>query len=85
MPLADTIQFWVSHNQLENSDLVDVPDTDPDDGSTVVHHRYSSQADNTEVWLYEVIGGGHDWPGAFGNQDIDSSALAWQFFSNYLD
>jgi len=85
MPLDDTIQFWVSHNQLGLSESIDIEDTNTNDQSTVIQHRYYSQNDNTEVWLYEVVGGGHDWPGAFGNQDIDSSELAWQFFSNYLE
>ena len=84
MPLADTIQFWVNHNRLEFSEVINIDNVNTDDESTVVYHRYYSQTDNTEVWLYEVVGGGHDWPGAFGNQDIDSSALAWQFFSKYL-
>ena len=85
MPLDDTIQFWVDHNQLGLSESIDIEDTNTNDESTVIQHRYYSQNDNTEVWLYEVVDGGHDWPGAFGNQDIDSSALTWQFFSNYLE
>lgn len=85
MPLDDTIQFWVAHNQLNEMDVEPVENTDTADGSTVVFHRYYSESDSTEVWFYEVEGGGHDWPGAFGNQDIHSSQLAWQFFSKYLD
>ena len=85
LPLDDVIQFWVAHNQLELSEVIDIEDTNTSDGSTVVHHRYYTEADDTEVSLYEVIGGGHDWPGAFGNEDIDSSQLAWAFFSGYLE
>ena len=32
--------------------------------------------------LYDVIGGGHDWPGAWGNMDIDASRVAWEFFAS---
>ena len=87
MPLSDTIQFWVDHNQLEQSETIDIEDTNGSDGSTVVYRRYysSNSSNTTEVWLYEVIGGGHDWPGAFGNEDVDASQLAWDFFSMYLD
>ena len=85
MPLQDTIQFWVEHNQLDKIDIQDVEDIDDSDGSTVVHHRHYSENNTTEVWLYEVIDGGHDWPGAFGNKDVDASQLAWQFFSKYID
>ncbi len=85
MPLNDAIQFWVSHNALSESEVSDIADADTSDGSTVRYHQYYSTSNSTEVWLYEVIDGGHDWPGAFGNQDIDSSRLAWEFFSKYLD
>ncbi|MFT4662909.1 MAG: hypothetical protein ACI8XB_003202, partial [Patiriisocius sp.] len=39
----------------------------------------------TEVWLYTVEGGGHDWPGAFGNMDISASREAWDFFEGLCD
>ena len=87
MPLSDTIQFWVDHNELEQSETIAVANSNNSDGSTVMYHRYysASSSNTAEVWLYEVVDGGHDWPGAFGNQDIDASQLAWDFFSLYLD
>ena len=85
MPLDETIQFWASHNELDLIEVSEIEDLSTSDGSTVRYHRHYSASTTTEVWLYEVIGGGHDWPGAFGNQDIDSSRLAWDFFSQYLD
>ena len=33
--------------------------------------------DNTEVWLFEIVGGGHDWP-AYSSQEI------WNFFSQFI-
>ena len=30
-----------------------------------------------------VNGGGHDWPGSFGNMDISASAEIWKFVSKY--
>jgi polyhydroxybutyrate depolymerase len=30
-----------------------------------------------------VIGGGHDWPGSFGNMTINASEEIWQFVSRY--
>jgi len=30
-----------------------------------------------------VIGGGHDWPGSFGNMTIDANIEIWQFVSRY--
>ena len=31
----------------------------------------------------KVIGGGHDWPGSFGDMTIDASSEIWQFVSRY--
>ena len=42
-----------------------------------INHRYFDCNDNTEVWLYEVVGGGHDWPG-YSSQEI------WSFFSSFI-
>ena len=57
-----------------------LPNTDPNDGSTVLSEKYGAENSCTEVWLYTVQGGGHDWPGANGNMDIEASREAWLFF-----
>ena len=31
----------------------------------------------------KVIGGDHDWPGTFGNMDINASEEIWYFVSKY--
>ena len=38
---------------------------------------------DNEVWLYEVVNGGHDWPGAWGNMDINASAEIWGFLDQF--
>ena len=43
-----------------------------------IHHRYFNCANNNEVWLYEVVDGGHDWPN-YSSQEI------WKFFTNFID
>jgi polyhydroxybutyrate depolymerase len=30
--------------------------------------------------FYNVINGGHDWPGEWGNMDINVSKEIWSFF-----
>ena len=35
------------------------------------------------MYKRQVIGGGHDWPGSFGNMTIDSNIEIWQFVSRY--
>lgn len=39
---------------------------------------------NNEVWFYKVSGGGHDWPGVWGNKDINASDEIWKFFKQHL-
>jgi polyhydroxybutyrate depolymerase len=46
----------------------------------IVKHRFSGGINNSEVWLYEVIGGGHSW---FMN-DMDTADEIWMFFTKFL-
>jgi polyhydroxybutyrate depolymerase len=62
-----------------------LPNTDLSDGSYVVSEKHLNGINNNEVWYYEVIGGGHDWPGAWGNMDISAGEEAWLFFQKYID
>ena len=62
-----------------------LPDIDPSDGSYVVSEKHLNGINNNEVWYYEIIGGGHDWPGAWGNMDINAGDEAWLFFQKYID
>ena len=78
--ISNTINFWTylfGLNIIENEDLSDIS---PNDGSTVASEKYSSDESCSAVWLYTVEGGGHDWPGAFGNMDISASREIWNFF-----
>ena len=67
----EVIDFWVEENDcINNEDIVL-------QGMNTIKHRYFDCNDNAEVWLYEVVGGGHDWPG-YSSQEI------WNFFSQYI-
>ena len=65
------IDFWVDINACTSSEDIPLPNTN------TINHRYFDCNDNTEVWLYEVVGGGHDWPGY-------SSQKIWSFFSSFI-
>ena len=80
MDIPSIMSFWVNHNELEAQVSEVLDDTDPSDGSQVLFERYYSERSDTEVWLYAVEGGGHDWPGVWGNMDIDSNTEIWRFF-----
>ena len=77
------IDAWVGNNGCVNYENYIMPNLDPTDGSYIINHRYFDCIENAEVWLYEVVGGGHDWPGSSGNMDIVSSQEIWSFFSQY--
>ena len=78
------IQFWEQQNncQLFLSDTLDNVDTSDD--SFIISETYSNCIHSNEVKLYKVINGGHDWPGAFGNMDINSSEEIWEFFQQNI-
>ena len=68
--IEEVIDFWVEGNDcINNEDIVL-------EGMNTIKHRYFDCNNNAEVWLYEVVGGGHDWPG-YSSQEI------WNFFSQY--
>jgi polyhydroxybutyrate depolymerase len=64
-----------------------------DDGTSVVRHVARECTDNAEVRLYEILGGGHTWPG--GNpylgerlvgkvsHELNASEEIWSFVSRY--
>ena len=81
----DNISFWTDLFGLNILESENLPDISPDDGSTVSSDKYSLDESCSEVWLYTIEGGGHDWPGAFGNMDISSSREIWNFFDQLCD
>ncbi len=78
------ISLWVQNNGCTQTVNNTLPDINASDGNYVETDKYASGINNNEVWLYRVVGGEHDWPGAFGNMDINSSEEIWLFFSQFL-
>ena len=79
--IPSTIDFFVNQNNLTDLSFTELPNLDTGDGSIIESYIYSSSISNNEVWLYKVIGGGHDWPGAWGNMDVNISEEIWDFFN----
>ncbi len=84
LDIPSTIDYFVDKINLEDLAIDTLTNIDANDGSIVVSYVYSSENTSDEVWLYKVINGGHDWPGAWGNMDIDASQKAWEFFNKML-
>ena len=78
----DVIDFWIENNSCLRSEDINLPNSE-NDGSYIIHRRYYDCSEDAEVWLYEVVYGGHDWPGSSGNFDINASAEIWNFFNMY--
>lgn len=87
--IDDVLAFWVSENNCNNPpETTMLPDSDPNDGSTVERIVYSDGSNGVSVVHFKIFGGDHAWPGtAFGgpgtNYDIDASDEIWTFFSRY--
>ena len=45
--------------------------------------NYKNGKNNVEIEHYKVINGGHDWPGTFGNMDINANTIIWNFVSQF--
>lgn len=69
----DHLNTWINFNNCTmDSTVIDLPDLDTNDASTVSLIKYENcdkidlgdgMERNADVWLYRVNGGGHTWPG----------------------
>ncbi|MFT7072338.1 MAG: polyhydroxybutyrate depolymerase [Patiriisocius sp.] len=80
-----TISYFSDKNECTTVVTETLPNIDPSDGSYIVSEKHLDGINNNEVWYYEIVGGGHDWPGAWGNMDIEAGEEAWLFFQKYID
>ena len=84
MSVDDIINYWSNYNNTDvNPIITNVEDSAPFDGSTVERKRWLNGDNCSSVQELKVIGGGHDWPGSFGNMDINASQEIWDFVSKY--
>lgn len=84
LSIDEVLAYWVGYNNCDTTPIVtSLPDIDPNDGSTVEHYYFGDGDHCVAVEHYKVLEGGHDWPGAFGNMDIDAGIEAWKFFYRY--
>ncbi len=94
-PIPEGINFWVNNNQCDDAPVVtQFPDVYPGDGTTVTLKKYGNCNEDAEVWLMDVLGGGHLWPDPTPpfpappflgpqNGDIDGSSEIWNFFKKH--
>ena len=75
---AATHMYWATHNNCDTTAVV-VNIVSP----SVERYTWSTASGCAYVEELKVIGGGHDWPGSFGNMTIDANIEIWQFVSRY--
>lgn len=91
---AATIEFFRRHNQCQGLlGVMDLPRSNPDDGTHATLSIYPNGLDGTEVRLIKVVGGGHGWPGGqqylakrfIGkvSQAFDASDVIFDFFMHH--
>lgn len=85
----EIMDFWSNANACQSTEIEELADIEPEDGSSVVKVSHLDCDENNSVILYRVNDSGHTWPGEAGstyglvNQDMDASAEIWKFFSQY--
>jgi len=76
--------YWIGAGGLEETPVItDVPNVSSNDGSTAELYTWTSSDGCHELLHYKVNGGGHDWPGSFGNQDFVSHDVIWETLSQH--
>lgn len=78
------IDYWSNLNSCNKNEIVRIANVNQNDNSYVILEKNYNEDQSNEVWLYTIYGGGHTWPGAWGNMDISASEEIWSFFKKYL-
>lgn len=78
------LNFWIDNNGTDTTPIIsNIDDTNKEDNSTVIKYVYKNGKNDAEVQHLKVVGGSHDWPGAWGNMDINASEEVWNFLKQY--
>lgn len=80
----DSHQLWIDANDLELTATESaMPNISSNDGSTADLISWSRADGCVSLEQYRINGGGHDWPGTFGNMDIVAHEVIWDFVKDY--
>ena len=72
-----THSYWATHNNCDTTATMNTV------SPSVERYTWYTASGCAYVEELKVIGGGHDWPGSFGNMTIDANSEIWQFVSRY--
>ena len=85
------IQFWLNRDNCKDTFEYHTLDNCKTDTCGIEEYIYKQCKDSSEVRKYEIVGGGHTWPGApllvsyLGRTDYDINANVeiWEFFKSH--
>lgn len=78
--VPDAIDYWVKCNGCDKVEDEELP-LKSADSHKVIAHRYIDSQNGNDVWLYEIVGGGHTW----GEKDLEIAEEIWKFFSKFTE
>ncbi len=87
--VTNVLSHWGTFNNCSLvPTIVNVPNTNTIDGSTVEKYTYENGVNCSEVVHFKVTNGQHTWPGSIfnfagTNYDINASVKIWNFLSRY--
>jgi polyhydroxybutyrate depolymerase len=79
LPVPLAVHFWAAKNRCTVMQIDTLAGKAPN-CREIIAHRFSGGTGGSEVWLYEIVGGGHSW----GAKDIDTGEEVWKFFTRFL-
>lgn len=93
LSMKETLQFWSKRNQCgQNVSATGIKPTGSSARTKVKIYTAEDCREHSEVTLFAIIGGGHNWPGVDNfipesiagqvNMDIHASDVIWQFFTD---
>lgn len=93
LSIDDSLAYWIDNNNAASQSVKeDLPDVDPNDGTTVFREEFVAESNGAPVVFYGIREGGHTWPGSNDifpefligktSQDIHASEIIWEFFAD---
>ncbi len=76
----ESVSFWVEHNNCNPS-----PEIETSESGNIIKRKYADGTDGSEVVLYTVVNGGHEWFGSpfYPPCEISATDLMWDFFEQH--
>lgn len=87
----ESLERWRAANLCTDAPMVTALEDAEDDGTHVTRYAWQTCADDSEVVLYAIDGGGHTWPGGPSrgrllgtvSREISANKLMWEFFERH--